>query len=305
MRGAVLTFLFVACALPALAGCARVSAMAEKTAETGKVRPVRILSMNQCVDQLVLALVPPERIASVTWLSRDPSGSLLYREAARVGVNHGLSEEIVRQKPDLIVAGTYTTPATRGLLKRLGYPVIEVDHADSFEDIRRITRQVASAVGEVARGEALIARMDRQLAELARDPGPPLRVAAWDGAGFNASEGSLYDAVLKAVGAVNVANRPPASTYGRPDVEVLLLTAPTLLVKGAGGGRAPGLRDNVERHPLIRRFWDGARTLTIRQAYYVCGTPFIGDALFHLRSELRDAAARVKAPLPFAATRDL
>lgn len=268
-------------------------------------RPMRVMSMNQCADQLVLALLPPERIASVTWLSRDPDGSLMAREAMRVGINHGLSEEVVRQKPDLVVAGSFTTAATRVLLRRMGYPMIEVDHAESFEDIRRITRQVAQAVGEEAKGEALIARMDRQLADLARNAGPRLRVAAWDGAGFNASEGSLYNAVLEAAGADNVANRPPATSYGRPDVEVLLATAPTLLVKGAGLGRKPGLRDNVERHPLVRRYWDGARTLTIRQATYQCGTPMVGDAAIALRAELRAAAVRVKTPLPFAPARDL
>jgi iron complex transport system substrate-binding protein len=297
MRRAVLLIGLLAAASPISVGGAARPAAPEK--------PVRVMSMNQCTDQLVLALLPPERIASVTWLSRDPDGSLMHRQAARVAVNHGLSEEVVRQKPDLVVAGSFTTPATRGLLKRLGYPMIEVGHADSFDDIRRITRQVAKAVGEEARGAALIARMNRQLAQLAADPGPRLRVAAWDGAGFNASEGSLYNDVLEAAGAINVANRPPASTYGRPDVEVLLLTAPTLLVKGAGHGRKPGLRDNAERHPVIRDYWDGSRTLTIRQAHYLCGTPFVGDAIFQLRGELRRAAGQVKTPLPFAPTRDL
>lgn len=177
--------------------------------------------------------------------------------------------------------------------------------ADGFEKIRTVTRQVALAVGEEARGEALIARMDRRLAELARDPGPPLRVATWDGAGFNASKGSLYNAVLEAAGAVNVANQPPASTYGRPDVEVLLQTAPALLVKGANVGRAPGLRDNVERHPLVRRYWDGDRTLTIRQAYYICGTPLVADAALQLRAELREATARARRPLPFTPVTEL
>ena len=301
MRRKALWLMLTVLALPALVGCAGAS----RLPRNAPAKPVRVMSMNQCADQIVLALLPPERIASVTWLSRDPKGSLMHREAARVGINHGLAEEVARQKPDLIVAGTYTTPATRSLLKQLGYPIVEVTHADSFEDIRRITRQVAGALGEETRGEALIARMDRQLAELARDPGPPMRVAAWDGAGFNASEGSLYNAVLEAAGAVNVANRPPASAYGRPDVEVLLLTAPTLLVKGAGHRREPGLRDNVERHPVIREYWNGARTLTIRQAYYLCGTPFIGDAIVRLRAELRDAAAHVTRPLPFAPVTDL
>lgn len=286
----------VATALPACAGGADRDAYPRALA----AKPVRVMSMNQCADQIVLALLPPERIASVTWLSRDPGGSLMHREALKVGVNHGLSEEVVRQKPDLVVAGSFTTPATRGLLRRLGYPMIEVDNADSFDGIRRTTRQVARAVGEMARGEALIAEMDRDLAELARDPGPGLRVAAWDGAGFSAREGTLYDAVLQAVGARNVAKAPPASGYGRPDVEVLVLTAPTMLVKGEGLGRKPGLRENRERHPVVRRYWDGARTMTIRQAYYICGTPLVGKAALRLRDELRAGAAELREPLPFA-----
>ncbi|MFD1959458.1 hypothetical protein ACFSHP_11005 [Novosphingobium panipatense] len=97
----------------------------------------------------------------------------------------------------------------------------------------------------------------------------------------------------------------PASTYGRPDVEVLLAAAPTLLVKGAGTGRRAGLQDNVERHRLVQRYWDGARTLTVRQSYYVCGTPFVADAISGLRGELQAAARQVQAPLPFAAGKTL
>lgn len=267
------------------------------------LKPVRVMSLNQCTDQLVLALLPPKRITSVTSLSRDPDASLMYREAMKVGVNHGLAEEVVAQRPDLVIAGSFSTPSTRAMLKRLGYPMIEVGGADSFEQIREITRQVAKAVGEEARGEAMIARMDRQLAVLARNPGPPLRVAAWDGAGFTAGDGSLYDSVLKAAGAINVTNQPPLSANGKPDTEALLVTAPALLVKGAGFHRAPGLQDNVERHPVVRRYWDGARTMTIRQAYYACGTPRIAEAVWLLRAELRAAAARVRTPLPFTAQR--
>ena len=272
---------------------------AERAVPAEQAKPMRVMSMNQCTDQIVLALLPPERISSVTWLSRDPSGSLMYQQANKVPINHGLAEEVLQQKPDLVIAGSFTTPATRGLLRRLHYPMIEVGFPETFEDIRATTRQIARAVGEEARGEALIARMDHQIATLSADPGPPLRVAAWDGSGFNASKGSLYDLVLTTVGAHNIINELPESGYARPDVEALLATAPTLLVKGAGVGRRPGLRDNIERHPLVRRFWDGPRTLTIRQAYFNCGTPMVGDAMLALRDELRAAAHTVRQPLPF------
>lgn len=169
--------------------------------------------------------------------------------------------------------------------------------SDILRDVPGVAVSRTGAIG----GEALIADMDRDLARLAGDTAAPLRVAAWDGSGFSGREGSLLDNLFKAAGAVNVRNLPPASGYGRPDVEVLLATAPDLLVNGAGVGRKPGLTDNIERHRLVRRYWDGARTLTIPQAYYVCGTPMVGKAALRLPADLRAAAASVATPLPFAA----
>ena len=267
----------------------------------GGGKPLRVMSMNQCTDQLVLALLPPERIASVTWLSRDPNASLMAAAAARVGVNHGLAEEVLAQRPDLVVAGSFTTPALRGMLARLGYPMIAVDHANSVADIRRITRQVAAAVGEPARGEALIAGMDAKLAGLARRPGPPIRVVAWDRTGFAAGEGTLYDAILTAAGACNLVREPIALSYRRPDVEVLLKANPALLVQGSVDARAASLGDDVMRHRLVRRHW-GDRTLFIPQGYYACGTPMIADAALRLRGDLTAAAAKAGPALPFAGT---
>ena len=110
-------------------------------------KPMRVMSINQCADQILLAILPPSRIASVTWLSRAPGGSLMAAAAARVAVNHGQAEEVARARPDLIIAGAYTTPATRGLLKRLHYPLIEIGATESFDDIRRETRAISAAVG--------------------------------------------------------------------------------------------------------------------------------------------------------------
>lgn len=261
--------------------------------------PLRVMSINQCTDQLVLALLPPSQIASVTWLSRDPAGSVMAAAAQRVPVNHGTVEDVIRQRPDLVAAGSFTTPATRAMLKRLGYPLIEVESADTFDQIRAITRQVATAVDAVPRSEALIARMDAQLAVLAHDPGPRLRVAAWDGAGFGAAKGSLYDAVLSAAGADNIAALGRGS--GPPDAEALLAAAPSLLVAGLPAFHRPGLRDNLARHRVVRRFWGRDRTVTISPASYVCGTPMVAEAIAALRGQLRRAAAAARTPLPFAA----
>jgi iron complex transport system substrate-binding protein len=262
-------------------------------------RPPRVMSINDCGDQLVLALLPPSRITSVTWLSRDPSASIMARAAMAVPINHGSVEEVIRDKPDLVIVGAYTTPATRLLLGKLNFPLLVIQPADSFDDIRRETRVVAAAVGARAEGEAMIARMDATLTELAAHPAPMLRVAAWDGAGFAAQPGSLYDAILRAAGARNVAGEASVRESGAPSIEALLAVAPELLVEGAPGFEPPGLRSDVVNNPIVRRFW-GDRIVILPATYYACGTPFSADGARRLRDTLRSAAARARTPLPFA-----
>jgi iron complex transport system substrate-binding protein len=276
----------------AVAGCdARPPAVPSAAA-----RPLRVMSINLCTDQLVLALLPPQRIASVTWLARDPSGSLMSAAASKVSINHGLAEEVLAQKPDLVLSGTFTAPALRTMLQKAGYPLLEVADAVSIDDIRTITRQVAAALGEPARGEALIGDMDAKFARLARSPGPPIRILAWNRDGPAAGRGSLYDAIIDASGAHNVADDLPGRAAGPPDIETLIAANPALIVQGAIDAEGASLGDNVAHHRLVRLHWRD-RTLSIRQAYYGCGTPMIADAALRLRDQLGSAAKRATPPL--------
>ncbi len=262
--------------------------------------PRHVMSLNQCADQIVLALLEPERIASVTWLSRDPLTSRMAAEAARVPVNFGQAEEVLAQDPDLIVTGAYTTGALKGLLARLGYPVLVIETAENFEAIRAATLKLAAALDAQAKAAALLAAMDMALAAAAAPS--HLRVAAWDGGGYAPGPGTLYHAILTAAGAINVASQAGASAYAEFDAEALLLSAPDVLVQGVAQPGAPGRRSDVARHPLERRFY-GDRTVTLPQALYVCGTPFSAEAVTLLHAAFADMKARGFDHPPFEARR--
>jgi len=263
--------------------------MSEFAVPRPSAHPLRVMSLNQCTDQIVLALLPPNRITSVTWLSRNPGSSLMHEAAERVGMNHGTVEEVIRERPDLVIAGTFTTTATRAMLRRLGYPMLELDPPNSFEDIRRMTRQVAAAVDARDRGETLITDMDRELAALALNRGPATRVAAWDETGFAAGPGSLEHEVLDAAGAHDIAADLPAGMFGRPNAELLLAADPDLLVQGSPAAASMSRGDDVTHHRVVREHWRG-RLLTVPQAYYVCGTPAVAHAATMLRDQLRAIA---------------
>jgi iron complex transport system substrate-binding protein len=149
------TFAPVRCRRLILIAVALLSALAHLGATDAPGKPKRIVSLNMCVDELVLRLAEPQNVASVTWLSRDPKNSNVADLGAGIPVNHGLAEEIIPLKPDLVIAGIYTARTAVAMLKRVGIPVLEVGIPKSLDDVRAQIREIAALIGEQDRGESV------------------------------------------------------------------------------------------------------------------------------------------------------
>jgi iron complex transport system substrate-binding protein len=250
--------------------------------------PQHVMSLSMCTDDLLLDLLPPERIASVTYYSRDPSNSYQWPQAAHVAVNWGTVEEVLAEKPDLVLAGTYTTPAARSLLKKMRLPLLEVPPAADFDEIRAITRQVAHALHRDAAGEALISKMDSTLQELsATKPVRSIRVAAWGEGGNIPGKGTMFDTILTAAGGVNIAASIDGQ-YTSFDVEQLLIARPDVLAYASHLTDTPGRNTDIALHPLIQKLYAG-RSVTYPSALYSCGVVESAGAAVALRASLLQA----------------
>jgi iron complex transport system substrate-binding protein len=248
------------------------------------------MSLSLCSDALLLDLLPPERIASITFLSRSPSNSFQWPQAAKVPINHGNAEEVLAEKPDFILAGTFTTPATRRLIKAVGIAVLEVPPAESFDEIRAITRMVAHALQRDAVAERLIEKMDATLRRLdATRPARVIRVASWDGSGSVPGRGTLFDAILQAAGGVNIA-AGDGKRSGAFDIEQLLNTHPDVLAYGNDSITAPSLQTEAAQHPIILKLYAGRR-VSYPSALFNCGVVESADAAAALRASLLRAMA--------------
>src|ERR1700761_4534288 len=69
----------------------------------------RIMSLKICTDELLMDLVPPSRLASVTFLSREKAALKIWPQAAQIPVNHNSAEEVLVTRPDLILTDSFTT----------------------------------------------------------------------------------------------------------------------------------------------------------------------------------------------------
>jgi len=265
------------------------AASGSRPTSAAPAKPRHIMSMNMCSDLILLMLVPRHRIASVSYLAHDAVAELMPGADDGVAVNRGTAEEIALQKPDLILASPWTTPVARRLAGQAGARLIAVEDANDFAGIRRVVRQIGTAVGEEARAERLIRQMDRDLAALAaRRPARPVRVVAWSGDGSVPGRGTLTDAIITAAGGINIGAGRVTGGTSSFGLEALLAAKPDAIMQGIGDYAAPSLRKTAAHHPLLARTFAG-RQIAYRSVGYSCGLPQSAKAAL----ALADAFAKV------------
>ncbi|GGF70457.1 cobalamin ABC transporter substrate-binding protein [Azorhizobium oxalatiphilum] len=270
-----------------LAVAGLVAASTAAPAQAPVAKPQRIVSLNLCADELLVHLADRDAIASLTYLARDARGSTVAREAAGIPINHGLAEEIVPLKPDLVIAGVFTTRNTVSLLKKLGVPLLEIGIAHSPEEAAAQIRTVAERIGEPARGERLASDL---LADFARLPPVPANrptAVVVRPNGFTAGGGSMVDAVMTRAGLDNIAGRNPADRMGQLSVEQIVIARPDVLITDAEPGAPPSLAQEVLRHPALAAM--PARKISVPGRLWACAGPELAQAAAILAAGAREA----------------
>ena len=254
--------------------------------------PARVVSMNLCADELVLRLADRDQVLAVTYLARDPRGSTVATEADGLPVTRGLTEEVVALKPDLVIAGAFTTRTTVGMLKRVGAPVLELGVPADLDGVRAQIRQVAAALGRPERGEAMVAALDVRLASIV-PAGRPLRALVMRPNAFTVAPGGLGDALIRAAGLVNGSAEIGRDRFGQVPLEAAALANPDLIVVDAGTPGSPSLADTLLHHPVFQVLARAHRTVDIPNRLWTCPGPQVAEVVARLAE-----AANERAPGP-------
>ncbi len=258
--------------------------------------PQRIVSLNLCTDQLLVDLVAPERIAGVSVLGSDPSLSADAQRLSPFPKLSGSAEEVLALKPDLVIAGEYTTGATVDLLRRLGQRVLVVPLATDFAGLRDTLRLIADAVGEKKKGEAVIADFDARLrAARSLVPSRPTAIAYQVNSLVSGPQ-SLLDAALEAAGYRNLARDLNLGPGGRLPLEQLVANPPDLIVlANAPGDFHTVLADNL-RHPALADLLKRRPNVHLPMPYWMCATPKLAEAVEILSSMKATGLAQSLTP---------
>jgi iron complex transport system substrate-binding protein len=257
-------------------------------------KPHRVVSMNLCTDELVLRLADRQNIASITWKAQDMDQSNVVDLAQGIPINHGLAEEIIPLKPDLLLAGVYTTRVTVALLKRAGIRAVDADVMRSFDDVRQQYREFAALLGEQEKGEHVVAEMDGNLAKLSKDRSsvPPTALVLHAN-NYTFGRGSLIDDVVTHAGLENVAGRLGIGEVGQLPLEILAMNPVDVLIISSYRDGPAAIGTDLLRHPVLSRLSDRTRVVVIPNRLWECGGPALVEAVERLMRVANDFRGKV------------
>lgn len=236
--------------------------------------PQRIVSLNLCADQYLIALADKAQIAALTRFARDPVMSAHSREAAHLPYTRGTVEEVLKLKPDLVIASSQRRTGVMGYVAARNIPIVSVRTANNYEDIQAQTRDVAAAVGASERGEALIRQMEAGLASI--HPVGEGRVAAYyQRRGFMTGTGTLVDEMMRRAGLENLAARLGKPSLAQLGLEEIVAARPDFLIVEADALHVVDQGTEMLQHPALAHI----PRLVLPQSLTVCGGPTYVEAI--------------------------
>lgn len=234
-----------------------------------------IVSLNPCLDAILVEIAPPTQVLALSHYSRDPvSSSIPAGIAARYGVTSGTAEEVIAAQPDLVLASIYLPQPTRSALERAGLKVATFGSPTSVAESTVQVREVAALLGRAGEGEALANRI----------AAPPTQAQAaidallWQPGEIVAGEQTLIAQLLRDEGFASHAAKRGLQQADGVSLESLLADPPAVLLVA---GDAPG-----QRHPLLSGAFKSMHIASFDPSLIYCGGPTIPKARARL-SEIR------------------
>lgn len=249
------------------------------SASTSGARVMRVVSINPCVDAILMEVADPGQIAGISHYSHDARATSIPLDVARrFPATSGTAEEVVALSPDLVIAGGHVAPSTLSALARMNIPLVQVGVPESIAESSDQIRTIAAAIGRRAQGAALVHRIDAAVTA-ARPPHPAdVPALIWQGGGMVPGTGTLADELLRVSGYRNMSDAYGLKRWDVLPLEPLVARPPRVLLSVGADGRD----DRMLAHPVLDRLRARVAVRSYPDRLMHCGGPTIVAALDRL-----------------------
>jgi iron complex transport system substrate-binding protein len=258
-----------------LAGCAAVPA-----AHNPQRHPT-IVSLNPCTDAILAEVTAPGQLLAISHLSHEARAtSMPLAQARQIPATGGTVEEVLALDPDVVVASSFSDPATMNALRRLGIRVETVGIASTLAESEAQVRRLADVAGQPALGERLVAKVDKAVAS-SRRSGRRVTALVWQEGGLVPGPGTLVSQLLANSGFASLSAARGLRQGAYLPLERVLADPPQVII--AAG------EERMEHHPALRHL-KRTRYAALEPNLLFCGGPTIPRLAARL-AELRDGAS--------------
>lgn len=243
----------------------------------------RVMSLDSCADQYVLALAPREAIVGLSYRA-VAADSYMREQAVGLPLRRATFENLVSARPQLVVRLWGGDARLSKALQTRGVETVTLDDATDFAGVRANIRKVAAALDRGPQGEALISTMNARL-KAAAGAGRGRKALYLTPGGYTAGANTLIDAMLRAAG---YANATPAPYFAPVSLEQMVMTPPAAVVLGFfDRARAGADRWGPGRHAALRRVVGRRTVASLPAAVVGCPAWFAADGALTLAKAAR------------------
>ena len=246
----------------------------------------KILSLDYCADQFVLALADKDQIIGVSTEARD-AHSFYRARAADIPRFRASTDLILTQKPTLVVRSWAGDKRLLDTLERLEIPVITIQYAQDPKGIDSNVDRLAQAIGQQARGQALTKTAQERLDRLkALSPYDQSAVYITPGA-YTTGVGTFVHNVMALAGIGNAFADGGYSGWFPIPMEKLVENPPKLVVTSFYDSHSSVQNHwGVARHGYIKDMLNKTPTVDVPGSMMACSGLFMVDAAEHLREQM-------------------
>jgi iron complex transport system substrate-binding protein len=259
--------------------------------------PPRVASLNLAADEVLVDILPPERLVAVTVFADQAGTSNVVGRAPAAAARFPRAdvERLVALAPDLVVISQYTDADVQKQLERSGLRLHRMQGLETLAGFRAAVLDLGRAVGAEAAAQRLVERYDRTLAEVSRrlQGAPRPRVLYWSNpmtAGADTAIGTL----IECAGGRNVGREMGVQGIAPAGAERAFVADPDLVLLG----RWPGVKDALLGHPLLsklRAVREG-RIVELPTELLVALNHYAADACWALAHDLHPALVPRERP---------
>jgi hypothetical protein len=156
-----------------------------------------------------------------------------------------------------------------------------VGWADSLSQVKQVIADMALALGEKARGEAMIAELDarlRAVAARAELREGRVRTVIFEPNGFTSGQGSLADELMGLAGLENLSASAGYGTGAVISIEAILMLRPQLLLLNTHRLSGDSRAELLLRHPALFDLSPPPAQNWIPSRLWLCPGPWVAEA---------------------------